>query len=202
MKIGHMRHVWCLYHCQRASYKIFIILFQIGLCLNCHNRDFVSFFLKKQKKFWLKLNDAYLQPFKISGTSCQIFAVPVLECDTSVTTAARHILFDQGFLHITVITTTSYIICAMSSLIIHPPATPLSAGSPTKNSFPRAPASQQPQPSSVQHKDICTWSAPQDTRNGALRRGIKAHPKDFFFRIWTINLHSSVTLPFVSTKKL
>ena len=102
---------------------------------------------------------------------------------------STHILFDQGFLHITVITTISYIICAMSSLIIHPPATPLSAGSPTKNSFPRAPASQQPQPSSVQHKAICTWSAPQDTRNGALRRGIKAHPKDFFFRIWTINLH-------------
>jgi hypothetical protein len=59
---------------------------------------------------------------------------PVLECDISVIAAAihcfsTHILFDWAFLHITVITTASYIICAMSGLTIEPPATPLPASS-------------------------------------------------------------------------
>src|SRR5882762_2423490 len=72
-------------------------------------------------------NRAYLQPFQISSAYHQIFVAPVLECDTSVTAAAihcflTHILFDWAFLHITVITTAFYIICAMSGLIIDPAA--------------------------------------------------------------------------------
>ena len=104
---------------------------------------------------------AYLQLFQISGAYCQIFIVPVLECDTSVTTAAiQHTFSLTKVSSITLFTTTFHIICAMSSLTIHPPATLLSASSPTKNSFPRgSTTSQQPQPSSVQPKAICTWYA-------------------------------------------
>jgi hypothetical protein len=99
-------------------------------------------------------NRAYLQPFQISGAYHQIFVAPVLECDTSVTAATihcflTHILFDWAFLHITVIATASYIICAMSGLIIDPPATPLSASSPTF-------VYENP----VQPKAICTPSVP------------------------------------------
>ena len=115
---------------------------QIIVCLS-HLFVFLAYL--NWKLSVIKYIRAYLQPFQISGAYRQIFVVPVLECDTIVTTAAiqqnstRIILFDQGFPHIIVIITISYIICAMSSLTIHPPATPLLASSPTKNYFPRAP---------------------------------------------------------------